>query len=141
MSDAFMRSIRAPRVERGTAATWWSRPPGYLAATRTGARAAAARCPRHGRVRRRDLPEVGAQLRRGLRDVPEHVAQLLRDLCGTCGLHGPARVAEHLLDLVGDLAAFSREPERHVGQARAGPLAGVHGRLAGLLLVVSEVHD
>src|SRR6185312_11017856 len=62
----------------------------------------------------RDRVEIEIGLRRDLRDVPQHVAELLRQRRAALVGQDAAVVADHLLDLLGHLAGLTAQTERGV---------------------------
>ena len=85
-----------------------------------------------GRARVLDLGgdrlEVQLGLGGQLRHVPQHVAQLLRQRGAPLVREHAAVVADHLLDLLGDLARLAAQAEGRVDEVRAR--VGIHGGLA-----------
>jgi hypothetical protein len=113
--------------------------PGRPSTHVTGAAQAAAREARLqlGKIVARDLVEGQAEIAGQDGDVPQHVTQLVLERVGRRPGEVAALVAQHLLDLAGDLARLARQAERRIDHAM---VLGVDGRALCGVLVIVEIH-
>src|SRR4029077_7711791 len=85
----------------------------------------------------RDRVELEVELGGQLADVPEHIAELARERRLALGRDAGAVVADDLLDVLGDLAGLTGQPERGVDQPG---IPRILRRAARAPLIFRELH-